>query len=237
MRFVFLADTHMKHERVVIPDGDVLIFCGDMCTSGTIGEATRTCHFLNALPHKYKIIVPGNHDWPFTYMDPSIIIPKGMIYLCDDIIHIRQLDQVSLDMSTDISIYGMPWTPLFYNWAFMFPRNGSRLKARVNAIPGDIDILVTHGPPKGIKDAVPHYDKQGVYTHTTNEGCELLRARVLRTKPKVHVFGHIHDTTGFEYIGGTLYINATICNRKYHPEYSPVVVDYVNKVATVVEAV
>lgn len=52
-----------------------------------------------------------------------------------------------------------------------------------NMIPENTNILVTHGPPYGILDL--NMQKQ----HT---GCKDLLNQVLKIKPKLHIFGHIH---------------------------------------------
>ncbi len=92
------------------------------------------------------------------------------------------------ELSIDpLKIYGSPWQPEFYNWAFNLPI-GPKLQEKWQAIPTEVDILITHGPPKGIRDKAPSgYDC----------GCPLLREEIMnRIKPRLHVFGHIHDGYG-----------------------------------------
>lgn len=61
-------------------------------------------------------------------------------------------------------------------------------------IPKDIDILVTHYPPYGILD-------EGM-------GSTEILNFVLHSKPKYHIFGHIHSTAGQKHIfGNTTCIN------------------------------
>ena len=66
---------------------------------------------------------------------------------------------------------------------------GSGLEAKQNrqiaAEPG-IDVMITHGPPAGILDTTAHGDV----------GCDHLLRAVGRTKPKLHCFGHIHESWG-----------------------------------------
>jgi hypothetical protein len=75
-------------------------------------------------------------------------------------------------------------TPRHGNWAFQYPRTQDTWKDRV---PDDIDILVTHGPPKA------HLDLTGL-------GCEFLLAELWRIQPRLHVFGHIHAGYGQELV-------------------------------------
>jgi len=219
----------MQHTKVRVPGGDVLIFCGDMCTTGTIGQAIKTSHFLNKLPHKHKIIVAGNHDFPFAQMDPHVIVPRGVSYLCDTSMRVRVPD-------TDIllKIHGMPWTPEFYNWAFMMPRNSEQMSRRVDEIPDNVDILITHGPPYGILDEAPTYIKREPIG-MSHEGCMLLRDRVLKIQPKLHVFGHIHNRYGSVTINDVLFVNAALCDDQHVVMHNPVIVDYINGQMRVIE--
>jgi Icc-related predicted phosphoesterase len=51
-------------------------------------------------------------------------------------------------------------------------------------IPSNIDILVTHCPPKGILDDNGRW------------GCPILRELIEDAEPKMHLFGHCHETAG-----------------------------------------
>jgi Icc-related predicted phosphoesterase len=46
-------------------------------------------------------------------------------------------------------------------------------------------------------------------------GCPKLLDRIRQIKPKVHVFGHIHEGMGIQEIDGTTYINASMVNLQY----------------------
>jgi hypothetical protein len=105
------------------------------------------------------------------------------------------------------SVYASPYTPEFCVWAFPYKRNEDRFSrpnqvaegstsTAENPIPRfpNIDIIMTHGPPKDIMDECA----QG------HKGCEnLLRAvrRVVRrARPRLHCFGHIHEGYGAEVV-------------------------------------
>jgi len=55
-------------------------------------------------------------------------------------------------------------------------------------IPEGWDILITHGPPFGILDAVP-----GSNGH---EGCPEHLEAVIEARPRLHVFGRVHAAYG-----------------------------------------
>jgi Icc-related predicted phosphoesterase len=89
----------------------------------------------------------------------------------------------------NIKIYGSPWQPRFgKNWGFNLER-GEELKEKWEKIPDDIDILITHGPPESILDKTD----QGL-----SVGCDQLFEFVMeKIKPKIHIFGHIHESVNF----------------------------------------
>ena len=63
MKVVCTADTHGKHEYLDVPDGDIFIFAGDLSEGGNVKSLVDFNSFLGVLPHKYKIIIDGNHDF------------------------------------------------------------------------------------------------------------------------------------------------------------------------------
>jgi predicted phosphohydrolase len=65
IRLVFLSDTHAWHGRIVVPDGDVLVHCGDLTRQGSFEDVIEFSRFLAALPHAHKVVIAGNHDWAF----------------------------------------------------------------------------------------------------------------------------------------------------------------------------
>ena len=81
-------------------------------------------------------------------------------------------------------------------------------------IPVDTDILITHGPPFGKLDYARYQN--------VNVGCEELMKRVEEIKPKINVFGHIHEGYGYVFDGNTHYINASVLNERYEYRNKPV---------------
>ena len=73
-------------------------------------------------------------------------------------------------------------------------------------IPEDTDVLVTHGPPYGIQDKTIN----GIHT-----GCKVLLEKVMKIKPKLHVFGHIHEAYGTTVKDGIIFHNASLSNFAY----------------------
>ena len=208
-RIVCLSDTHNRHEDVRVPDGDILIHAGDATNLGTIEEIVRFARWFAALPHRHKIFVAGNHDWLFE-TNPRLaenLLDGEIVYLCDSSVEIENL-----------IIYGSPWTPRFFNWAFNANR-GAEMREKWRLIPETVDVLITHGPPHGILDAVARFDG------FENTGCEDLRERVEEVMPRLHIFGHIHEGFGNVDKSGTKFVNAANCDENYFPGNAPIVVD------------
>ncbi len=210
MRFVLLSDTHGLHERMpAVPDGDVVLHAGDLTSNGTITQVASALTWFADLPHKHKVLIAGNHDFAFE-SQPSVaqaLIPSGVTYLQDA--------GVTLD---GVRVWGSPWQPVFFNWAFNLPR-GNAL-ARVWAqIPDDTQVLVTHGPPYGMHDYT-------VGSHPMHAGCRDLRERVAKLRDlRLHVFGHIHEGYGMSEQGGCQFVNASNTTVNYDPVNPPVVLD------------
>lgn len=212
MRIVIISDTHGLHLEMVepIPDGDVLIHCGDLTNYGELYQVSGAAKYFGQYNHTNKIFIAGNHDFCFeNYWKEearTILKENNITYLENNFTEIDGL-----------KIYGSPWTPRFGHWAFMY-QHKSEMTANINEhIPLDTDILITHGPPKQILD-LTEYDK-------THAGCQVLKNRIRKVKPSVHAFGHIHEARGAMTRGKTTYINASICSLRYKPINKPVVID------------
>lgn len=206
MRIVVFSDTHGQHDLIDMPDGDLLIFAGDMCRLGHLDEVKSFNAYLASLPHQYKVVVAGNHDWPFeSKTGQARKVLTAAYYLQDEAIE-----------TAGFKIYGSPWQPEFHSWAFNLPR-GKSLQQKWAKIPTDTDILVTHAPPFSILDSIGNGEQVG---------CEMLNRAVTEVvKPKLHVFGHIHESYGMVEKAGTTYINACICSDRYSIFNRPIVFD------------
>ena len=196
MRIVSISDSHNNHRDINIPDGDVFICAGDITNFNRSRKHYIDFNeWLGTLPHSKKIIIAGNHDELFQ-RQPEVArgLMTNCIYLEDS--------EVIID---GVKFYGSPWQKWFYDWAFNFPpRSIVAAKMKWAEIPDDTDVLITHSPPHQICD---------VNTMGENIGCEMLAERVFEVQPKIHVFGHIHESAGrYGTIGNTLFFN--VCNDR-----------------------
>ena len=219
LKITFISDTHTKHNQITknLPGGDILIHAGDMSSMGYKHEIENFCKWFDGLDnYDNKVFIAGNHDWGFQNHPEQtkeiIEFYKNITYLED------QLDMIGQTTEDMVKIWGSPWQPEFYNWAFNLPRNGESLKAKWDLIPTDIDILITHGPAWGYVDKV--------IGQTQNLGCELLADRIKVVKPKIHVCGHIHSGHGYVFDGDTHYINASVLDENYYYDNKPLSVEW-----------
>lgn len=203
------SDTHNKHREFNLRGGDILIHSGDATGRGQNKEIHAFLTWFEKQPYRYKIFVPGNHDFGFekeTAMYREECKKRNIILLIDEKIEIEGL-----------KIYGSPYTPTFFNWAFMRDR-GEKIKRHWDAIPDDTHILITHGPAYQIRDGVKNYYRpEGEFV-----GCMDLRIRIEELKElKLHVFGHIHDDAGTSKIGQYIAVNASVLNDDYVKAFEP----------------
>lgn len=195
MNLVIISDTHGKHERLELPQGDMLIHAGDISRIGEPKEVIKFLDWFSNQDFKYKIFIAGNHDFYFeraTEFEIKNIVPEGVIYLNDSGVEIE-----------GIKIWGSPITPWFHNWAFNRQR-GDDINHHWEKIPVDTNILITHGPPHGILD-----------TTSKNErvGCEDLKDKIEELETTLHIFGHIHESYGIHSTERVTYVNASVLNQ------------------------
>jgi len=198
-----------------IPDGDVLVHCGDISNVGRHDQILDFLAWFTSHPHKYKVFIGGNHDFGLQTKHAQVEealanLPEGVYYLEDSGVEIE-----------GVKFWGLPWTPKFYNWAFMtWTREEAIEKAAL--IPDDTEVLISHGPPFDCLDLVIY----GGYS----VGCPELALRAMQIPSlKLHAFGHIHEQYGTEVIKDILHVNASICTLGYTPTNDPIVVERVVK--------
>jgi len=206
MKIICISDTHGLHGYMKnkIPDGDMIIHSGDFCNRGDYFECVEFFNWFGALPHKYKLVIAGNHDiWmeKASRSEINAIIPSGIHYLQDEGVTIEGLN-----------FWGSPVQPEFFDWAFNRKR-GSAIQQHWDLIPKDTNVLISHGPPMSILDKTI----QG-----THVGCANLFTTITeQLKLKLHVFGHIHNGYGVEVKNNTMFVNAAVCGEDYKPTNAP----------------
>ena len=193
--------------------GDLLIIAGDLTASDKLIQYEQFFAWLELQSYTKKVVIPGNHDKLIAKGKiPWSTIPDGPTSLL-------------LDSGTEfqgLKIWGNPWTRYFLGVnphcdAFMW-HHGVTEQEKLDLIPPETDILITHSPPKGILDHSGNSERYG---------SRQLADWVMRFKPKLHIFGHIHEgygryqseNTKYE---PTIFINAALMNIEYDPVNLPI---------------
>jgi len=214
VRLVVISDTHNKHHLLNIPDGDILLHCGDFShmydwanylhTPGASLPKTVTDFntFLGTLPHKHKVIIAGNHELglPKLPMEKLKATFTNAIFLQDTSVILE-----------GILIYGTAWNNIP---TMAYGANPEKRAEKRKLIPKDTDILLTHNPPLSIRDLAHDYQTQYCgrckmeHKLRAHWGDENLLNVVQAIKPKVHCFGHVHEEAGWETRGDVTFVNA-----------------------------
>jgi Icc-related predicted phosphoesterase len=201
MKICIISDTHELESEVEIPPCDLLIHCGDWSFFGKSVRAMDAFNdWLGEQPARDKVITAGNHEYPVA-VHPEIWRRRMS--------NATLLLNESIDIA-GVRIWGSPVTR-FEDGAFGMSEEAEREKL-YNTIPENTDILVTHQPPFGVLD-------QG-------QGCRALRRGVIRVKPRLHCFGHIHGAYGTQATKNTLFVNAALLDPDGAPSRRPVLVDF-----------
>lgn len=183
---VCISDTH--NSQPALPTGDILIHAGDLTQSGSFKELEEALAWLRAQPHSAKIVIAGNHD---LLLDPGWDDPAGRAaderrrLDWGDIVYLEDAETTIIcHNGRRIRVYGSPRSARHGNWAFQYPRSEDVWAGKV---PDGVDVLVTHGPPRG------HLDLMSL-------GCVHLLWELWRVRPRLHVFGHAHEGAGTEWL-------------------------------------
>ena len=225
IKVVMISDTHGKHRELdnTLPDGDILIHAGDFSTHYNIEDAIDFNEWLGTLPHRYKIVVNGNHDSPICIRVPnSHKVPwskETSAILSNAILLSDSSVKLEIPGKRMVNIYGTnfyhPMDALAYSDFQVYEKIPSY--SSTSDIESNIDILVSHVPPKGFGDCPP----SGI-----SYGCDMVAMTVKRVRPKLFVCGHIHSGHGMKICDetGITYVNAAnALKRNEKLAFNPIV--------------
>jgi Icc-related predicted phosphoesterase len=197
LKCLHLSDIHGFHDQINVKGYyDCIFITGDVTNSNdTKINKEELDNFLawiyNYRQHaKYIIMIPGNHD---------VSIPRLGLKDYVESFGIKCLinEEFVIELPhKKFKVFGSPFTPTYgNNWAYNLDRN--KLSKVWELIPLDTDILLTHGPPKGILDL--SYDKNN---NLEMCGDKSLLNKIETLKPYfVNLFGHIHDCKDIQNYG------------------------------------
>lgn len=219
LKIVAISDTHNQHQKVLVPECDLLIHAGDWTSMGHDQEVIKFTQWLGRQQQaKNIVVIPGNHELHF-----EKYLPFGRSFFKYHCPNVHLLIEESVEIE-GIKIYGSPITPWFCDWAWNRHR-GEHIQRHWDAIPNDTQILITHGPPLGILDQTCYPDGS---LREDRLGCYQLAKRIEDLKDlDLHFFGHIHTPGGQQvHKDGVNYYNAAICDEMYKPTNPITVVEY-----------
>nr|RBQ95322.1 hypothetical protein FVER53263_09042 [Fusarium verticillioides] len=212
-RILILSDTHglrFEGDRKPLLPVDLVIHCGDLTEDSKLKSFRETIQLLKEIDAPTKIVIAGNHDFSLDggvfkdkITEASRVAQEDLTQSIKDeygdygeakrlfteadhsIIFLDEgTHEIHLQNGALLKVYASPYTPVTAgstDWGFQY--NGTH----EFAIPKGVDIVVTHGPPHGMMDMTP--EKQRV-------GCPQLFSAIAKSQPRIHCFGHVHDSWG-----------------------------------------
>jgi Icc-related predicted phosphoesterase len=219
LKIVVCSDTHEQEHKVILPEGDMLIHCGDWTYKGTSLAIEKFLNWFSIQPHKFKVFIAGNHELGLD-TGPGREYKLNLIKsFTDKNENLFYLENSGVNIE-GLNIYGSPVSPWFGSWAWSTKR-GPNIQKYWEQIPTSTNILITHTPPHGILDLVEQ-NQENVHV-----GCVDLRTRI-DTLPnlKLSCFGHLHKQGSIKTkLNNVMYVNGALCDEDYVINRIPVVVE------------
>jgi len=188
---VVISDTHVRHRELHIPEGDVLIHCGDFSNDGCYEQVSDFAAWFESHPHPHKLVISGNHDVGLAHKLFAFTAKKDTKSKLKESFRAKKHKQWFKNSTFLNNAAAEIEGVYFYGTEWM--RRGSA------KIPPETNVLITHEPPKGILDT------EGENSFWS----EFLLEDVSKLENVwIHMFGHIHASRGFESRDGVWYLNA-----------------------------
>jgi Icc-related predicted phosphoesterase len=229
LKICHISDPHGKHKKLVIPECDVLICSGDISMLGQKHEVESfLAWFKRQVMATYKILVVGNHDLTFDIHrggNNGIHKPEWLIDMLWDFAFegdIKSIRNFYLENSSceieGVKFWGSPTSAWFHGDYWAFNVREPEAEDLYSTIPLGTDVVITHGPSFGFGDWCINV-MHGV-------GSSTLGHHIRRVKPLLHLFGHIHESYGYERAAfGTYFFNGCNCDLDYEIHNEPWLID------------
>ncbi len=229
-----ISDLHGHYPQ--LEGGDLLIVAGDLTAHDQLNEHVKFDEWVQDQLYRKVIVIGGNHDVAVQ----KGFLPRHCTYLCDSGTEFEYSEEYEPEATGScrpdckffrtkkLKIWGSPWTKRFEGinpkcMAFTVDTD-EELAEKWAMIPDDTDILVTHCPPFMVLDQINNGKMLSV-------GSISLRAKSSKIQPKLHVFGHIHESYGQDkFARGApgsinherIFVNASHVNECYEPVNKPI---------------
>ena len=242
-RILCMSDTHGLNEelgawldRFRHWEVDLLLHAGDFSQTGSMIQLERFAETMKTHGShiKWRYVIAGNHELTLdaktkhrgnrlhTPQRRDISRKAALDVLKDSVIYV---ENELVEGPFGLRIFGSPYTPQFCNWGFGQSEDEGHTFWKQVALTKSsdqerfCDILMTHGPPQGTLDST----WSGI-----SVGCPSLSTVLPELNPRLHVFGHIHESHGVHQMEhcDTLCVNASLCSEKYDSfSNKPIIVD------------
>ena len=201
---------------------------GDLTSIQTYEELNLFSDFLTEQKSKFENIVvgAGNHKVIFAsqlyskygtrYFQKDTLDPGKARSILVDNKNISYLEDSGISLK-GVKFWGTSWIPPYSRLRFNLP-SSELAKQTFAKIPEDTDVLISHSPPKGVMDRNFHLGtevdldtgKKKRERILIESGCFILKERVDTVGPKLHIFGHLHECSGWHEDRNILYVNTAI---------------------------
>lgn len=220
MKIVAISDIHGFLPK--IPKCDVLVIAGDICeyNQESIKYQRKWLRFtflpwLKQVPAKQKLFIPGNHDW---FMERIYLHRLLGMQVSNNPAEEGGIDLTYQSVHYENEVFsGIPFIPNLHHYAFYLPND--ELYRKVEQIPKDTTILVTHSPPFQCGDS---FDGGHV-------GNIPLKDAIINgwfPNLKLVISGHVHESYGKHWITSKIPVyNCAIMNREPRPVNQPHIID------------
>ncbi len=194
MRIVHFSDWH-GDLSTKLPPADLYICTGDMLPDiGTPAQAAWIKARAGTLPGP-TYVVRGNHD--FEPLE-RLFDPEEWCTEFQDEPKVWEYEESGLALC---GFRGSIMPPA-WGWSDTVSEQVMQNRCQAAYERGPFDVLVTHSPALGVLDV-------GGYMRNSL-GSAAMRDLVVRARPKLHLFGHIHESFGHEVFGSTLCVNSAL---------------------------
>jgi Icc-related predicted phosphoesterase len=218
LKIAAISDTHRMHEDLTLDleatNADILVHAGDAdCTDE---DSTRSfLHWLSRVADFFPegaLFTPGNHDTYFVgrgldEFEP-FLSPKVKIVINGEA-NVR-------GTRIYLSPFSFLSSPKHNAFTCFYEEALGDIWAQ---IPRGIDVLVTYSPPFEIL--------------AKNYGSISLKMRVMDIRPRVHIFGHVHEGHGQVVKDGIMFVNAASIGTIDSGPHVPLVVTVTDDKVTV----
>lgn len=229
IKIAAISDMHGMLERLDPCGCEICVIAGDFSEQTGFGRAAMKAQrdwihdeffeWTGRFSDTTFIVVAGNHD---LCLDPAMTSRyAGDSWKIEWPSNVKYLHDSGVEVS-GLKFYGTPWVPIInYMWAF--EAEHEKLKTVFSAIPENVDVLVTHSPPR-----LPGYlgDVSLEFGADSDKfGSSELADAIFEKKPRRVFCGHIHSGSHEPFtFGDTVVQNVSRVNESYEVAYEPAVI-------------